>query len=143
MRPPTVQTLIEKFQPSEFVVEQRPDFCEPGRWPDLGVESRRIPAGHHELGKELITADELPHAFGFTHGPILPAALSAAEGYVQIECGQIDTKSGNASSPRIAMVAAVPVSSPRVESAPLKCSRISRPVLVRHAADRIHRSDAP
>jgi hypothetical protein len=75
---PLFRLLIEEFQPPELVVEQRPDFREPGRWPDLGVKPREIPAGHHELGKELIAADDLPHALGFTHGPILPSALSAA-----------------------------------------------------------------
>src|SRR5579859_7246484 len=43
--------LIEEFQSLEFVVEQRADVREPGRWPDFGVEPREIPARYHELGR--------------------------------------------------------------------------------------------
>lgn len=49
-------------QEAHLLIEQRPDFREPGRWPDIGVEPRGTPSGHHELGKELITADKLPDA---------------------------------------------------------------------------------
>jgi hypothetical protein len=65
---PLPRLVIEVFQAPEFVVEQRLDFCEPGSWPDFGVEPREIPARHHKLGKYFVTTDELPHAVGFTHG---------------------------------------------------------------------------
>jgi hypothetical protein len=48
------------FQLSEFVVEQRADFREPGRWPDLGVEPQKIPVRYHELGNEFVS-DELSY----------------------------------------------------------------------------------
>jgi hypothetical protein len=40
---PVFRLVIEEFQPPEFVIEQQPDFREPGRWPDLAVEPREIP----------------------------------------------------------------------------------------------------
>ena len=75
---PLFQLVIEKFQPPELLVEQRSGFGERDGWPDLGVEPREIPACHHELGKELIAADQLPHAARFTHVTIVPSAQSAA-----------------------------------------------------------------
>ncbi len=75
---PWFRILIEEFQQPELVVEQRPDFCEPGRWPDLGVEPGEIPARYHELGEKLVVAEELPYALGVTHGPILPSAPPTA-----------------------------------------------------------------
>jgi hypothetical protein len=75
---PLSRLVINVFQPAKFVIEQRTNFREPGRWPDLGVEPREVRACHYELGQELVTADELPHAAGFAHGTILPSDRSAA-----------------------------------------------------------------
>jgi hypothetical protein len=75
---PLLRLLVEVFQPTEFIIEQRADPREPGHRPDLGAEPREISARHHELSQNFATADELSHAAGFTHGTILPPALSAA-----------------------------------------------------------------
>jgi hypothetical protein len=70
---PLFRLLVEVFQLPELLLEQRADFCESGRWPDLGVEPREIPAGHHELGEEFVAADKLPYTADFAHGAILPS----------------------------------------------------------------------
>ena len=40
---PLLQLIIDEFQPPELVIEQRPDFREPRRWPDPGVKPREVP----------------------------------------------------------------------------------------------------
>jgi hypothetical protein len=70
---PLFRLLVEVFQLPELLLEQRADFRESGHWPDLGVEPREIPAGHHELGEEFVAADKLPYASDIAHGTILPS----------------------------------------------------------------------
>ena len=56
------------MEPSEFVLEQRPDIFEPGRRPDRGVEPGKVAVGHYKFGQQLaVRTDQLPYPLGFRH----------------------------------------------------------------------------
>lgn len=80
--------VIEEFQLPEFV-EQRADFREPGRWPDLGLELKEIPARHHELGKRPMSADSMcARSLTATHPQPQPRAFSSRLGRHKIQTGR-------------------------------------------------------
>jgi len=72
---------VDEFQPPELVIEQRPDFREPRRWPDPGVKPREVPRPSPRARQGVRRRGSAARRRRLTHGTIMPSARSAAEEY--------------------------------------------------------------